>query len=545
MTREQLRTNTFVGVIEDNNDPNRLGRCKVRVLDVFNEIPAEDIPWAKPWKDLSGNVFSIPEKGKVVTVVFDNGSIYKPEYIYSEHYNVNLEKKLQELKDSDYPSFKSVLFDQSTQIFRTKSEGLVLDHEYSNINLDESGNINVNLRNNGAFLKLGTPDASQQAILGNHFMEWMDKLVDTLGATPYIGNLMVPVIPSPTLIPVLAEYRLGRATSKYLSKNVFIVDNGAVNTQQRDYQNQDGDKWKSTVKDNKVTTTRPSTPNKEPNQPETPAQTPPTVPNSNPPVEQPQQNPDNNYTGKTFLPSAEPPSRWNGALRNEASKKPLKIQVISNFKNGKIDYKKRLKLSNRIKSDLPKGCSDEYPEHCWYLWPEACDELEKMMTAYDAANFPGKKKIVIGDGYRSYERQVNLFKQKVKADGSGENQAGRAGTSPHGWGFAIDLYWGVDINSVTDESIKAAAFKHPVYQWLHNNSHKYGWYNPEILRDGAGEQEEWWHFEYMPQRKKRKPGKLIDAYKPPFTQKDFDLLFANPSTNVAYMQNVPKPISLT
>ena len=35
---------TYVGVVEDNSDPKRLGRVKVRVLDVFDNLKVEDIP---------------------------------------------------------------------------------------------------------------------------------------------------------------------------------------------------------------------------------------------------------------------------------------------------------------------------------------------------------------------------------------------------------------------------------------------------------------------------------------------------------------------
>ena len=52
---------TYVGVVEDNNDPKKLGRVKVRVLDVFDNTKLEDIPWANPWKDLSGDEFKIPD----------------------------------------------------------------------------------------------------------------------------------------------------------------------------------------------------------------------------------------------------------------------------------------------------------------------------------------------------------------------------------------------------------------------------------------------------------------------------------------------------
>jgi hypothetical protein len=84
MSPSELKKNIFIGVVEDNADPKRLGRCRCRVLNVFDDLPAEDLPWASPWKDLNGNQFVVPDKGKVVSVVFDDGNIYKPEYICAE-----------------------------------------------------------------------------------------------------------------------------------------------------------------------------------------------------------------------------------------------------------------------------------------------------------------------------------------------------------------------------------------------------------------------------------------------------------------------------
>ena len=62
---------TYVGIIQNNEDPTKAGRCKVRVIGVFDDIPVDDIPWASPWKDLNGNGFNLPEIGKAVTVIFD------------------------------------------------------------------------------------------------------------------------------------------------------------------------------------------------------------------------------------------------------------------------------------------------------------------------------------------------------------------------------------------------------------------------------------------------------------------------------------------
>jgi hypothetical protein len=128
---------TYIGVVEENVDPDKHGRLKVRVLDFFEKMEVEDIPWASPWKDLNGNQFSVPDKGKVVIVVFDQGDINKPEFIFSEHYNVNLENKIKSLSNEDYLSMKSLLYDHRTQIYVNESEGLKIDHKYNNINITE------------------------------------------------------------------------------------------------------------------------------------------------------------------------------------------------------------------------------------------------------------------------------------------------------------------------------------------------------------------------------------------------------------------------
>jgi hypothetical protein len=43
---------TYIGKVEDNKDPQKLGRLKIRVMDVYEDLEIEDIPWASPWKDL-------------------------------------------------------------------------------------------------------------------------------------------------------------------------------------------------------------------------------------------------------------------------------------------------------------------------------------------------------------------------------------------------------------------------------------------------------------------------------------------------------------
>jgi hypothetical protein len=249
---------TYVGVVEECQDPQKLGRVKVRVFDVFDDVPVEDIPWANPWKDLAGNGFAVPEKGKVVTVVFENGDENSPEFISSDHYNINLEKKLSSLSNGDYLTMKSLIFDHRTQVYVNEGEGLKLDHKFNMINIKESS-INVNLKDNFAKINLGTANSTQRSILGDNFLNWFDDFVQILMGSkggPFLGNLGAPVVATPALLGSLQLYQQLK-DPKFLSKNVYIVDNENVAKLDRIAEGQKGDTWQSTVKDNDVTSKEP------------------------------------------------------------------------------------------------------------------------------------------------------------------------------------------------------------------------------------------------------------------------------------------------
>ena len=246
----------FLGIVVDNNDPDRDNKCRVRVINVFDGLDTSDIPWATAFKSNSGTSCDLPNLGKVVTVHFENGDLYNPIYRYSEHYNVNLKSKLNSLSDSDYLSMKALIFEHRTQVYSNESEGLVLDHKFNKINLTES-NINLELKDNYGSIKLGSADADQQAILGNNFFEWFDILVDELlgnSGGPYLGNLGAPVIANPNLVNHLLKYKTNRDT-KFLSHNISMNDNGYIDKLDRVNINSIGDNWKSVKEDNTVSST--------------------------------------------------------------------------------------------------------------------------------------------------------------------------------------------------------------------------------------------------------------------------------------------------
>ena len=248
MIREELKDKIFVGVVEENNDPDRIGRVKARVIKVYDGVTKENIPWASPFKDLNGNEYNVPDIGKIVSVVFQDGDDKLPEYIYAEHYNINLENKLKALSADDYASFKSIFLDHSTQIYRNNSEGLKIDHEYTNINLDQYGNIALNLRDPSSIITLGSNDADENALLATTWMNWFDTFVENLlgsNGGPYLGNLGAPVTPNPSFIDCLQQYQDLR--ENFLSKHVKISKNSNIASQKRPYVKQFGDNYTTNV----------------------------------------------------------------------------------------------------------------------------------------------------------------------------------------------------------------------------------------------------------------------------------------------------------
>jgi hypothetical protein len=85
----------YRGVIEDNNDPEKAGRVRVRIFGIHTEkklknetegIPTEELPWAEPCMPLiEGSIsgfgaWSVPVQGSHVMVFFDDGNLMSPMY---------------------------------------------------------------------------------------------------------------------------------------------------------------------------------------------------------------------------------------------------------------------------------------------------------------------------------------------------------------------------------------------------------------------------------------------------------------------------------
>lgn len=248
---EILKNGQFVGIVEDNADPDKKQRIRIRIPYFHGEasdVPTTSLPWAQPKRDLNGLSFEVPDIGKVVNVFFPTGNIYMPIYDAALHLNVNLQKKVETLDGDEYTQFVALLYNHNTQIYVETAKGLSIVHKFQRIDMTEN-DISLNLKDNQSTLFLGDSHGNQESVLGTHFMAWMDTFTQTL-LNAYIGNLGAPCIANPQLIQVIAQYNSLRQT--FLSKHVFVTDNDMVRSKDFDVTAQIGDKVERTNRDREL-----------------------------------------------------------------------------------------------------------------------------------------------------------------------------------------------------------------------------------------------------------------------------------------------------
>lgn len=96
--QEQELYGIYRGVVEDNEDPEELGRCKIRIWGIHTKeiektptegVPTDELPWAEPILSLfEGSVsgfgaWTVPLQGSHVMVFFEAGHIMQPRFFAS------------------------------------------------------------------------------------------------------------------------------------------------------------------------------------------------------------------------------------------------------------------------------------------------------------------------------------------------------------------------------------------------------------------------------------------------------------------------------
>jgi LAS superfamily LD-carboxypeptidase LdcB len=109
------------------------------------------------------------------------------------------------------------------------------------------------------------------------------------------------------------------------------------------------------------------------------------------------------------------------------------------------------------------------------LQPAAAAAFNRMSQAFSAAF---GEPLCVTSSYRSYAKQVYLYATMPAG------YAAVPGTSNHGWGLAVDLCGGIQV----DYS--------PQHEWLLNHAAEFSWFHPSWAMPGGPGPHEPWHWEF-------------------------------------------------
>jgi hypothetical protein len=232
-SKDETLTGAWLGEVVDVDDPNKSGRIKVKVFGKFDELETEFIPWAYPANNYTGGgsdgggFFSVPKVGSIVSIKFDNGNIYHPEYRFAQTISQALKD---EISDS-YTNAHSLIYDTSTEggvkIFFTESKGLMLDYKSTQINIKndnsvviqtESGNSVIEITNDG---KLNLTHSGNITVKSDANIDATCKDLTVHATNSYIkaGHIELGNGATENLI-------LGRSFKDYFNNHIHLTPNG-------------------------------------------------------------------------------------------------------------------------------------------------------------------------------------------------------------------------------------------------------------------------------------------------------------------------------
>src|SRR4051794_7987948 len=151
------------------------------------------------------------------------------------------------------------------------------------------------------------------------------------------------------------------------------------------------------------------------------------------------------------------------AARNQAQGGPIPTchgGTVSGYSNGQLPMSALCSLWGAPGMMLQAGASSAF---------------NRMSQAF--ANAFGEP-LCVTSSYRTYSRQVELYASMPAG------YAAVPGTSNHGWGLAVDLCGGIQV----DYS--------PEHEWLMNHATEFSWFHPSWALPGGPGPHEPWHWEY-------------------------------------------------
>jgi hypothetical protein len=229
---DDLLSTPWLGEVMDIDDPQKIGRIKVKVFGKFDQIPTSDIPWAYPGNNMTGSsssgggFFSVPKLGSIVSVRFDSGNLYHPEYFFIQKISDEVKAEIENSYENAHIIVYDTVTNGSLKVFFTEEKGLMLDYQETQINIKndksvfvvtasgksevellDDGTLNITQANNiniqsdkdvnvkcknaiidhATSIELGK-GAAELAVLGNKFLTLFNSHV-------HVGNAGVPTSP--------------------------------------------------------------------------------------------------------------------------------------------------------------------------------------------------------------------------------------------------------------------------------------------------------------------------------------------------------------
>lgn len=213
---KNLSKGNFIGRVVKNEDPDFIGRCKVRVFGLMDDLDEEFLPWFSPANNgvfssgRGGGSLSVPKIGTFVRVRFVNEDVYSGEYTCIQNVDPYL---AQTIKD-DYVGTHVICYDseQELMIMFQPHRGLTLFYKEAEINIAPDNKITLSEPNYNSIITLSNDtinivSKNQVNVTALKSANITSDVVNIDGNSVNVGKKAnVPAVNGNALVNILTEF---------------------------------------------------------------------------------------------------------------------------------------------------------------------------------------------------------------------------------------------------------------------------------------------------------------------------------------------------